>query len=501
MATIHDHEWVFLYLFLTFFPFLPLPEFLGFSGPSPDGASSSSSIPTIDSGSVLDDASALLSDEAIMSVLNDDSMANLDLLSQAVDETNISSSVSTSAAVDSDLEDILKPDNLPAQVSPRSPILPAGGMVSPVQVVPQQQQQQAPQPQPQPQPQPPSPPFVQQQQVDSPTIRSLLVQPNRVQEVAAPQQKIILQPVTANNGAAAPANILLRTTTTGGGGTQPILLQAAPTVVAGRLNAAPTTLVYQTPPQTVMGGDAKPRILTTLVKAEEGAVMPPQVARQQQPTQVTFATVTPVAAAPAAKPSITLDIKPDRLPPESVSQEEEDLPNHSLPHPRKPERRSAHNVIEKRYRSSINDRIVELKDIVAGEGAKMNKSLILRKAIEYIRFLQAQNIKLKQENAQLRMNAGKKVQAMELMSKIPSSLDGSDGEGSPEGPSSPESISSESSGMLDKTRMVLCMALLTLFVVNPFSTLVRPAFDYSISSGQNAGGRTLAGFEDSGYTW
>ena len=37
---------------------------------------------------------------------------------------------------------------------------------------------------------------------------------------------------------------------------------------------------------------------------------------------------------------------------------------------RKPERKSAHNVIEKRYRSSINDKIVELKDIVAGKDAK-----------------------------------------------------------------------------------------------------------------------------------
>ena len=41
--------------------------------------------------------------------------------------------------------------------------------------------------------------------------------------------------------------------------------------------------------------------------------------------------------------------------------------------------------------------------MVAGEEAKMNKSLILRKAIEYIRFLQNQNIKLKQENLKLRM--------------------------------------------------------------------------------------------------
>jgi hypothetical protein len=33
---------------------------------------------------------------------------------------------------------------------------------------------------------------------------------------------------------------------------------------------------------------------------------------------------------------------------------------------RQPERKSAHNIIEKRYRSSINDKIVELKEIVSG---------------------------------------------------------------------------------------------------------------------------------------
>ena len=42
-------------------------------------------------------------------------------------------------------------------------------------------------------------------------------------------------------------------------------------------------------------------------------------------------------------------------------------------------RKPAHNAIEKRYRSSINDKIVELKNIVAGEESKMNKSAILRK--------------------------------------------------------------------------------------------------------------------------
>jgi len=73
---------------------------------------------------------------------------------------------------------------------------------------------------------------------------------------------------------------------------------------------------------------------------------------------------------------------------------------------RKTVRKSGHNVIERRYRSSINDKIVELKNLVAGEEAKLHKSAILRKAIEYIRYISAQNSKLKQENNLLRKKIG-----------------------------------------------------------------------------------------------
>jgi len=45
-----------------------------------------------------------------------------------------------------------------------------------------------------------------------------------------------------------------------------------------------------------------------------------------------------------------------------------------LPH--KGEKRSAHNAIEKRYRSSINDKILELKDLVSSSEAKVGKSFI-----------------------------------------------------------------------------------------------------------------------------
>ena len=39
--------------------------------------------------------------------------------------------------------------------------------------------------------------------------------------------------------------------------------------------------------------------------------------------------------------------------------------------PKEGERRTTHNIIEKRYRSSINDKIIEMKDLVMGTDAKV----------------------------------------------------------------------------------------------------------------------------------
>ncbi|NWX07904.1 SRBP1 protein, partial [Caloenas nicobarica] len=189
------------------------------------------------------------------------------------------------------------------------------------------------------------------------------------------------------------------------------------------------------------------------------------------------------------------------------------------------EKRTAHNAIEKRYRSSINDKIVELKDLVVGTEAKLNKSAILRKAIEYIRFLQQSNQKLKQENLALKMAVQKnqslkdlvascsggtkaetpmevakaevaKAEVMEMLTPPPSDA-GSPSHSSPlslSGGSSNSSSDSEpdsplcdhgkvkqehpppspsSQGMLDRSRMALCAFVFLCLSFNPLASLLR----------------------------
>ena len=89
-----------------------------------------------------------------------------------------------------------------------------------------------------------------------------------------------------------------------------------------------------------------------------------------------------------------------------------------------PIKKRAHNVIEKRYRANLNDKIAELRDSVPslrassksnnstllddddGDGvtpaSKLNKASILSKATEYIRHLEIRNRRLEDENTGLK---------------------------------------------------------------------------------------------------
>ncbi|XP_069501826.1 sterol regulatory element-binding protein 1 isoform X4 [Ambystoma mexicanum] len=203
----------------------------------------------------------------------------------------------------------------------------------------------------------------------------------------------------------------------------------------------------------------------------------------------------------------------------------------------KGEKRTAHNAIEKRYRSSINDKIVELKDLVVGTEAKLNKSSILKKAIDYIRYLQQTNQKLKQENMALKMAAQKnkslkdlvassgvtvdltegiKPEIMDVLTPPPSDV-GSPSNGSPvsqcsSSDSEPESPFFEDSkvkqelhsptslGMLDRSRMALCAFVFLCLSFNPLTFLIGSATNWGSadSAGYHGTSRSMLGMETTG---
>nr|UJU86705.1 sterol regulatory element-binding protein 2 [Mylopharyngodon piceus] len=161
------------------------------------------------------------------------------------------------------------------------------------------------------------------------------------------------------------------------------------------------------------------------------------------------------------------------------------------------ERRTTHNIIEKRYRSSINDKILELRDLVMGSDAKMHKSGVLRKAIDYIKYLQQVNHKLRQENLALKMASqkSKSVCVSDDLDLKPESAfisppPSDSGSSSPaqlspfcidSEPGSPllehEQVKSEpdspsSVGVMDRSRLLLCALTFLCLSLNPLPSLL-----------------------------
>ena len=191
-------------------------------------------------------------------------------------------------------------------------------------------------------------------------------------------------------------------------------------------------------------------------------------------------------------------------------------------------KRSAHNAIERRYRTSINSCIVELKNIVVGNDAKLHKSAILRKAIDHIRYLQNSNNKLKQENMYLKnvMTESKHGLKDLLTSQqnasvmTPPRSDESNPSLSPSHsdssmPSSPfcdSGIKDDSDdnssdvtsvrGMSSHSRLTLCMFMLAVFIINPFSKMLNGFSGVSENLGEfdaDSGRRILS--MDDGKNW
>ncbi|XP_061158817.1 sterol regulatory element-binding protein 2 isoform X2 [Syngnathus typhle] len=182
------------------------------------------------------------------------------------------------------------------------------------------------------------------------------------------------------------------------------------------------------------------------------------------------------------------------------------------------ERRTTHNIIEKRYRSSINDKIVELRDLVVGNDVKMHKSGVLSKAIDYIKYLKQVNHKLRQENLTLKMANQKNrpvtmsedmepKEEIAIMSPPASDL----GSISPQ-QFSPYNVDSEPSsplmdhdqmkcepdspnfvGVMDGSRLLLCALTFFCLSLNPLPSLLDSEISESLSTGHGPS-RSLSWF-------
>ncbi|XP_037544866.1 sterol regulatory element-binding protein 1 [Nematolebias whitei] len=201
--------------------------------------------------------------------------------------------------------------------------------------------------------------------------------------------------------------------------------------------------------------------------------------------------------------------------------------------PHKGEKRTAHNAIEKRYRSSINDKILELKDIVAGTEAKLNKSAVLKKAIDYIRYLQQANQKLKQENMTLKMAAQKNKSLKDLVAMevdgqaevkselptppasdvgSPSSFSHCSSDSEPDSPMGEDTKPSIGmldqsaagdgvNGMLDRSRMALCAFTFLFLSLNPLAALLCSSGSGSAEITTHHTSRSVLGVDIAANSW
>ncbi|XP_072170768.1 sterol regulatory element-binding protein 1-like isoform X1 [Diadema setosum] len=200
---------------------------------------------------------------------------------------------------------------------------------------------------------------------------------------------------------------------------------------------------------------------------------------------------------------------------------------------KKPEKRKAHNAIEQRYRRSINGRIEDLKVMLFKENKKVSKSHTLQKAIDHLVGLRKMVHTLKQENFNLKMELDKLKGTTTAVPDVkdpltpPSSFTDSPDHSSqscsdPDSPY-PESLPSPKemdmsppspahtlgpTGLLDRTRLVLCVFMFSILAFNPFGFLINKGFESYVfgssssesghSGGMNGGGRKLmdVGSED-----
>nr|AAA97864.1 HLH106 [Drosophila melanogaster] len=269
-----------------------------------------------------------------------------------------------------------------------------------------------------------------------------------------------------------------------------------------------------------------------------------------QPTVASPTPSPPVAPPPTSTGSRASKVRVAPLAPSPAAMEVQGkVPINRVQPKVKEVKRSAHNAIERRYRTSINDKINELKNLVVGEQAKLNKSAVLRKSIDKIRDLQRQNHDLKAElqrlQRELMARDGSKVKDLLQLgtrpgraskkrressqtfttdagltpprsdesdpslspmhsdiSLPPSPYGGSTAScssGSSSSNEEPLVVPSSMRGMATHSRLGLCMFMFAILAVNPFKTfLQRGHYDSNDDLGDMSGQRRILSYDVEG---
>ncbi|KAM5435576.1 Clr6 histone deacetylase associated PHD protein-2 Cph2 [Microsporum canis] len=167
--------------------------------------------------------------------------------------------------------------------------------------------------------------------------------------------------------------------------------------------------------------------------------LPPSTIFQEQPTVQTIQPAPQSDASSPLAPSPTSSVGRKR----KSSHDDSPINDMSASTTDKsaPSKKRSHNIIEKRYRANLNDKIAELRDSVPSlrltykqrhggkksnededvditSGNKLNKASILSKATEYIKHLELRNSRLEEENLALknRFRELEKAQGVNLAS-------------------------------------------------------------------------------------
>lgn len=198
---------------------------------------------------------------------------------------------------------------------------------------------------------------------------------------------------------------------------------------------------------------------------------------------VTVATASaPAHYMPSTNPAIAhaAAAVPARTPMHLAGKRPEDLVGNA-----KQAKKSAHNLIERRYRNNINDRITELRDLLPAyrsttisTESKMNKQTVLRKGIEYIKMLEQKNNQLTNEVQQLRTLLSVKPEPQDPIIQYPLSpsasspttcFSGSDSMASGSPPPMMPPSPSASYMLANGSRVIMCVLLCGFVVLAPFA--------------------------------